>query len=399
MANGKPARGHLQSAVLRYGVAVLSVAAALLVTLLLHPDALVAPVFFLSIILSAWFGGTGPGLLAALLATLSLDYFFLPPIYRVDFNLANLPHVSVFFLSAVLVSSWSAARKRAETLLRQARDEQEAKVQERTADLKQANEKLQAEIAERGRAEEALDKAQTELAHLTRMMTMGELTASIAHEVNQPLTAVITNANACLRWLAGQSPNLDEAREAVSRIVRDGNRAGEVIRRIRALLKKTAPQKSPLDVNDVIREVIALAQGEVRRSRASLTAELADGLPPVLADRVQLQQVVLNLIINGIEAMSAVTGRSRHLLVRTRRDESGGVMVSVQDSGTGIEAQNIARLFDAFYTTKASGMGMGLSISRSIIEAHGGRLWAEANSGDGATFQFTLPADGSHHDN
>jgi C4-dicarboxylate-specific signal transduction histidine kinase len=380
-------------------VAVLSVAAALLVTLLLHPDALVAPVFFLSIILSAWFGGTGPGLLAALLATLSLDYFFLPPIYRVDFNLANLPHVSVFFLSAVLVSSWSAARKRAETLLRQARDEQEAKVQERTADLKQANEKLQAEIAERGRAEEALDKAQTELAHLTRMMTMGELTASIAHEVNQPLTAVITNANACLRWLAGQSPNLDEAREAVSRIVRDGNRAGEVIRRIRALLKKTAPQKSPLDVNDVIREVIALAQGEVRRSRASLTAELADGLPPVLADRVQLQQVVLNLIINGIEAMSAVTGRSRHLLVRTRRDESGGVMVSVQDSGTGIEAQNIARLFDAFYTTKASGMGMGLSISRSIIEAHGGRLWAEANSGDGATFQFTLPADGSHHDN
>ncbi|HJQ23794.1 MAG TPA: ATP-binding protein [Blastocatellia bacterium] len=378
-------------------MAVLSVAVALVVTLLLHPDALVAPVFFLAIILSAWFGGTGPGLLAALLATLILDYFFLPPLHRLDFAPANLPHVFVFFLSTVLVSSWSAARKRAETLLRQARDEQEAKVQERTADLKQANEKLQAEIAERERAEEALDHAQAELAHLTRMLTMGELTASIAHEVNQPLTAVITNANACLRWLAGQPPNLDEAREAVSRIVRDGNRASEVIKRIRALMMKTVPQKSPLDINDAIREVIALAQSEARRKAASLTADLTDGLPPVLADRVQLQQVVLNLIINGIEAMSSVTGRSRQLLVRTQSDGSSGVMVAVQDSGTGIAAQNLARLFDAFYTTKADGMGMGLSISRSIIEAHGGKLWAEASSGHGATFRFTLPADGSHH--
>jgi two-component system, LuxR family, sensor kinase FixL len=520
MSNIETARGRMTSAVLRYGLAVSSVAVALMFTFLLRPDGLVAPLFFLAIILTAWAGGKGPGLLAALLATLSIDYFFLEPIYHLKFDPAHLPQMLVFFVSAVLVSSWSAARKRAETLLRQARDEQEAKVQERTADLKQANENLQAEIADRKRveetlreraalldlthdtvfvrdlsdvitywnrgaeeqygwkreeatgqvthqltqtifpapleeinaellgtgrwegelihtkrdgtkvvvasrwslqhdaqgnplailetnnditerrqAEEALNKAQAELAHITRMMTMGELAASIAHEVNQPLTAVITNANACARWLSGQSPNLGEAREAISRIVRDGNRASEVIKRIRAMLKKTAPQKSHLDINEAIREIIALAQSEARRNRVLLTADLAAGLPPVLADRVQLQQVALNLIINGIEAMRSVTDRPRNLLVRTQRDESGHVMVSVQDSGTGIDPQNVDRLFDAFYTTKSEGMGMGLSISRSIIEAHGGQLWALANNGHGATLQFTLPANGGNHHN
>jgi PAS domain S-box-containing protein len=255
------------------------------------------------------------------------------------------------------------------------------------------------DITERKRAEDGLQKAQTELAHLTRVMTMGELAASIAHEVNQPLTAVITNAHACSRWLSGQRPNFDEAREAVGRIVRDGNRASEVIQRIRSLLKKTAPQKSPLDINEVIREVIALTAGELRRKSVYLKTDLAENLAPVFADRVQLQQVVLNLIINGVEAMGTVTGRSRDLLVRAQRDELGGVTVSVQDSGDGIDPQNIERLFDAFYTTKAEGMGMGLSVSRSIIEAHGGRLWAASDGGHGATIQFTLPADeGNRHD-
>jgi signal transduction histidine kinase len=255
------------------------------------------------------------------------------------------------------------------------------------------------DITERKRAEDGLQKAQTELAHLTRVMTMGELAASIAHEVNQPLTAVITNAHACSRWLSGQRPNFDEAREAVGRIVRDGNRASEVIQRIRSLLKKTAPQKSPLDINEVIREVIALTAGELRRKSVYLKTDLAENLAPVFADRVQLQQVVLNLIINGVEAMGTVTGRSRDLRVRAQRDELGGVTVSVQDSGDGIDPQNIERLFDAFYTTKAEGMGMGLSVSRSIIEAHGGRLWAASDGGHGATIQFTLPADeGDRHD-
>jgi signal transduction histidine kinase len=255
------------------------------------------------------------------------------------------------------------------------------------------------DITERKRAEESLAEAQAELAHLTRMMTMGELAASIAHEVNQPLTAIITNANASLRLLAARPPDLGEAREAIHCIVSDGNRASEVIKRIRALLKKTPPQKTPLNINEAIGEVIALAQAEVRRNRVALTADLTADLPPVLADRVQLQQVLLNLMLNGIEAMHAVTDRPRTLLVRTQRDEAGQLTVAVQDSGMGIQPQNMGRLFDAFYTTKAEGMGMGLAISRSIIEAHGGRLWAEANSGYGATFQFTLPANVRNHHN
>jgi PAS domain S-box-containing protein len=250
------------------------------------------------------------------------------------------------------------------------------------------------DITERKRAEEALQKAQAELAHVTRVTTMGELTSSIAHEVNQPLTAIVTNANAALRWLAGQPPNLEEVRETVGRIVRDGHRASEVVGRVRALFKKTATDKSRLDVNDLIQDSVAIVPREVRKNRVLLRTELTDDLPHVLGDRVQLQQVLLNLIINGIEAMSTVTGRPRELLVRTQRDESDWVIVSVRDSGVGIDPQNTDRLFDAFFTTKAEGMGMGLSVSRSIIEAHGGRLWAESNGGHGATLQFTLPADG-----
>jgi PAS domain S-box-containing protein len=245
-------------------------------------------------------------------------------------------------------------------------------------------------ITERKRAEEALQKAQAELSHVTRVTTMGELTSSIAHEVNQPLTAIVTNGNACLRWLASEPPNLDEARESVGRIIREGHRAGEVITRIRSLVKKSTPEKARLNINDLIREVVALVHPELLRKQVLLRTELATDLPSVLGDRVQLQQVLLNLSLNGIEAMSAVTDRPRKLLIRSQRHGLECVLVTVQDSGVGIEAQNFAQLFDAFFTTKADGMGMGLSISRSIIEAHGGRLWASANSGNGATFQFTL---------
>jgi PAS domain S-box-containing protein len=799
--SGTPARRFVSVAG-KYGLAVVSVTAAYILTLLLRPDGLVTPVFFLAIILSAWVGGIGPGMLAALLATVAVDYFFLDPLHSLKFDLVHLPQLTVFFVSAALISSWSATRKRAETLLRQARDEQEAKVQERTADLRQANEQLQAEISvrrrmeedlreraslldlthdtvfvrdmndvitywnrgaaelygwtreeavgqvshdlmrtvfpapleeineqllrtgrwegelvhtkrdgaqvvvasrwslqrdaqgepvailetnnditerrraeetlreseeqwravfennptmyfmvdadgttlsvnpfgaehlgyavgelvgspvlnvfygpdrggvqgnvavcfdnlnrsinwearkvrkdgtviwvretaravllknrpvvlvaceditelkraeealresegryryifqaagvsiweedfsqvnaaidelkaqgvtdfrqyfdghpefvrraltmvkvidvndatvklfggrskdgllgsldgvflpeteevftgellalaegktffeaetalrtlsgerlavlftitfppepaklnsvlvtimditERKRAEEALQKAQAELAHVTRVTTMGELTSSIAHEVNQPLAAIVTNANATLRWLATEPPNLEEARESVGRIVRDGHRASEVIGRVRALFKKAATDKARLDVNDLIRDSAALVHGELRRNRVALRTELAEGLPPVVGDRVQLQQVLLNLIINAVEAMGAVKG-PRDLLVRTHGDESGAVLVSVRDSGVGLDPQSSDKLFDAFYTTKPEGMGMGLSVSRSIIEAHGGRLWAASDGRAGATFQFTLPAGGGGHD-
>ena len=249
---------------------------------------------------------------------------------------------------------------------------------------------LREQLTERKQAEEALRDAQAELAHVTRVMTMGELTASIAHEINQPLAAVVTNANAGLRWLAGPIPNLSEAREALARITRDGKRASDVIGRIRALVKKSSTEKAGLDLNEAIQEVVVLVQSEIQKSEVTLQMELAIDLPQILGNRVQLQQVILNLVMNGIEAMSAVTDRSRDLLIRSCKYESDEVLVAAQDSGIGIDSQNLEKIFDAFYTTKSQGMGMGLAISRSIVESHGGRLWAVPNIGPGATFQFTL---------
>lgn len=248
------------------------------------------------------------------------------------------------------------------------------------------------DIEDRKRAEEALQKTQAELAHVTRVTTMGALTSSIAHEVNQPLAAVVTNANAALRWLASHPPNVDETRETLERIVRDGHRAGEVIARVRALLKKTATVTAEVDLNGLIEDSVALVQGEVRSQRISLRTELAQDLPPVEGDRIQLQQVILNLVMNGIESMKKVAERPRELQIRSRLDASGCVLVAVQDAGVGLEPQDAERVFEAFYTTKAEGLGMGLAICRSIIEAHGGRLWAEANEPWGAVFQFTLPS-------
>jgi signal transduction histidine kinase len=240
------------------------------------------------------------------------------------------------------------------------------------------------------RAEEALRQAQAELAHVTRVTTMGELTASIAHEVNQPLAAVIANANASLRWLAAATPNLDEAREALLRIVRDGKRASDVITRIRTLVQKTDPEKTRLDINQTVQEVVLLMHNEAVRKGVTLRIDLAADVPPVLGDRVQLQQVILNLVMNGIEAMNTVADRPREMVIRSSAQESDNVLLAVQDSGIGIDPRNLDKIFDTFYTTKPQGMGMGLAISRSIVENHGGKLWAVPNDGPGATFQFTL---------
>jgi PAS domain S-box-containing protein len=254
------------------------------------------------------------------------------------------------------------------------------------------------DITERKQTEERLRAseqrfldAQMELARVTRVTTMGELTASIAHEVNQPLAAVRANAEACLRWLDRPTPDLDAARQSVGWVISDSNRASEVIRRVRTLTKKSDIEMVPLDVNDVVMETIALVQRELISHQVSLRTELASPLPMVLGDRVQLQQVIINLVMNGIQAMQSVTDRSRELVIRSGRDETRQVIVSVTDCGTGISGENASRLFNPFFTTKSSGMGMGLSISRSIMEGHGGRLWATANVPHGATFQFILP--------
>jgi PAS domain S-box-containing protein len=496
-------------------LAVASVAVALGITEALEPrTTLRTPLFYIAIIGSAWFGGIGPGLLALVLSTLAVGYYFAPGSQPPVSNLDTRPFLVLFSLSGLIACWISVQRRRAEQALKRVRDELERRVEERTSDLRRASEGLKAEIAERKRsqdilreradlldlthdtvfvrdinnvitfwnrgaealygwrreeavgqvshdlmqtvfptplekimgelnsagrwegelihtrrdgtqvvvasrwalqlddqgktiavletnnditerkrAEEALHKAQTELAHVTRVATLGEMSASIAHEINQPLGAVVNNASACLRWLAGQTPNLEEARKSAANIVRDGHRAGEIIGRIRALAKKAPPRKDWLDINEAILEVIALARSQAQNSRVSLQTQLSKEVPLILGDRIQLQQVILNLIINAIEALSGVGDGPRELEVGSGKHEPRGVLVTVRDSGPGLDPQSLDHLFTAFYTTKPQGMGMGLAISRSIIEAHGGRLWATANEHRGATFQFTLPAD------
>ena len=275
-------------------------------------------------------------------------------------------HAATAFRSANLIHE----RRRAEEEVRKARDELEMKVMERTAELQ---------------------RTMAELTHMNRVVTLGEMTASIAHEVNQPLSGISSNAEACLRWLDRGTPNLDAARRSVEWIINDCNRAGEVIQRVRALAKRTDIQKAPLHINDIVDEVISLVQREMFDHRVSLRKELASTLPMVFVDRIQLQQVIINLVINGIEAMQAVTDRPRELTIRSCQDGATQVLVTVKDCGVGISAENADRLFGAFFTTKPSGTGMGLSIGRSIIEAHGGRLWAESNLPHGAAFHFALP--------
>jgi len=236
-------------------------------------------------------------------------------------------------------------------------------------------------------------RAQAELAHVNRVATMGQLTASIAHEVNQPIGAAVTNAEAALRWLRANPPDLDEVRQALARIVENGKRASDVIGRIRALVRKAPQHTSRFDLNDAIRDVIALSRSEVLRHGVALHSELATDLPAVAGDRVQLQQVILNLIINAVEAMSSLDQGPRELLITTKPHASVGALVAVRDSGPGLDPRTVDRLFEAFYTTKPDGMGMGLAICRSIIEAHAGQMWATSNEPRGAVFQFTLFAD------
>jgi C4-dicarboxylate-specific signal transduction histidine kinase len=246
-------------------------------------------------------------------------------------------------------------------------------------------------LSEQKRAEEALREAQTELTRTARLTMMGELTASIAHEINQPIAAIIMNGSAGLRWLNGDKPDVEEARSALTRLVRDGKRAGNVIRGLRALVQKSVPEMAKFDINDAIQEILALTRSELQRQQVSAHADLFPHHTLVMGDRVQLQQVLLNLIKNAAEAMSAITDRAKMLEIRGQITESGEALITIEDTGAGLDPMTADRIFERFFTTKPTGMGMGLSICRSIIEAHGGRLWASARSPHGTAFQFTVP--------
>jgi C4-dicarboxylate-specific signal transduction histidine kinase len=240
-------------------------------------------------------------------------------------------------------------------------------------------------------AEEALSRARSELAHVSRLTTLSALTASIAHEINQPLAGIITNASTCLRMLDAEPPNLEGAKATAQRTIRDGNRTFDVIQRLRALFEKKTAAHEPMDINDAARDVIAFSTAELHRARVALRLDLDNTLPAVTGDRVQLQQVILNLLLNGADAMSEVEDRPRDLIVTTEAEKDGRVRLSVRDVGVGVQPDATEKLFEAFHTTKPNGMGIGLAISRSIIESHEGRLWAEPNDGPGATFVFSIP--------
>jgi C4-dicarboxylate-specific signal transduction histidine kinase len=336
------------------------------------------------------------GLTAVALSVLAFAYYFLLPTHTLAVNLNEAPRLVLFAASALVVGALAAAQRSATESLRRARDDLAEKVKE----LRRTNEALHTENAERMRAESALQKAQAELAHMTRLTTMGELTASIAHEVNQPLTAMLNNANACITLLPKDAPDLGEVREALGEIIEDANRASDVITRVRQLAKKAPIEKLLLDPSDVVKDVLALARYESAARRITIRTDLAKDLPLVSGDRVQLQQVLLNLVMNGMDAMNSVEEQKRILLVLGKHDATAGtpaVLLCVQDAGIGLKAEEMDRLFEAFYSTKPEGMGMGLAISRSIIEAHGGRLWVEPNQGPGATFMISLPAAGRNN--
>ena len=363
--------GPTRSLIRRCGIALLFVVVAFVPTLLLqrlfpYPFLFL---FFGAVMASAWFGGTAAGLFAVMLSTVLVEYFFVPPFYYFSISTTAEAYFAAFVACAFAASWLSSAKKRSEEALKEALDQLEVRVSERTAELM---------------------KTQTELANLSQVLSMGELTASIAHEINQPLTAVVTHGHACVEWLSANPPNLEKAQQTVQRIIQDGTRAGAVLSRIRALFKKEAPAKDWLDINEVIHELTTFLRDDALRRRIAIRTDLVPGLQKIKADRVQLQQVVLNLMMNGMDAMAQTSDRAKELLVSARGDESE-IVVRVEDSGMGLDAEADDKIFNPFFTTKPHGIGMGLSISRSIIESHEGRLWASPRPSGGAIFQFTLP--------
>ncbi len=350
------------SKLLRYGLATISCGIALAVA---WPIDAPASCFLLAVTVSSLFGGLGPSLLSVGLSALAFGYFFLGRTLPPAVEPAVFLRFAVFLVASSLITGLMEIKRRVEQ--------------------------------SRNRAEEALRQAQSDLAHVSRVTTMGELTASLAHEVNQPIAAAVTDANTCLRWLNRDHPNVEEAREAASRTVKDATRAAEIISRTRLLFKKGTPQWELVDVNDIIRDMVALMRNEITRHSISVRSELAEDTPQITGDRLQLQQVLMNLMVNAIDAMKDANG-TRELAIKSQRTDNEQLMVSISDTGVGLPPEQADKIFDAFFTTKPHGTGMGLRISRSIVESHGGRLWAADNSPRGASFHLTLPMGAEAHE-
>jgi C4-dicarboxylate-specific signal transduction histidine kinase len=383
-----------RSAVRSYAISTVLVAVALGLTVMVR-DVLPYPflyLFFAAVMASAWIGGTIVGLYSVVISALVVAYYIVPPFDAFWMTATDAEYFSVFVI-CVLVASWvSSAKKRTEEALTDARDQLEYRVGVRTAELRKSNEELRRSIEEHRKAQQALMNTQAELAHLSRVFTMGELTTSIAHEVNQPLTAVVTQGHACVEWLSANPPELTEARESAQRIIQDGTRAGRILGHIRSLVKKDVPERGLLNMNEVIQELTLFLHGEALNQRVSLQMDLDENLPRVRGDRVQLQQVVLNLIMNGMEAMRGMNGGTKEIVIRTRRDDDAkGIRIVVEDCGIGLSAEIADKVFQPFFTTKEQGIGMGLSISRTIVESHAGHIWATPRAERGAVFQFTIP--------
>jgi len=338
----------------RYGLAAISCGVALV---LAWPIDAPSSCFLLAVTASSLFGGLGPGLLSVALTALAFEHFFLWRTFPPAHETATFLRFAVFIIATLLITALMELKRRVE--------------QSRT------------------RAQEALRLAQSDLAHVNRVTTMGELTASLAHEVNQPIAAAVTDANTCLRWLTRDQPDVEEAREAASRVVKDATRAAEIISRVRLTFTKNTPQRELVDVNEVIKEMIVLLRNEASRYSISVRTELSD-IPQIMGDRVQLQQVMMNLMLNAIDAMKNVEG-TRELVIKSQGLEDEQLVLVVSDTGVGLPPQQADQIFNAFFTTKSHGTGMGLRISRSIVESHGGRLWAAENSPRGASFYLTLP--------
>ena len=371
----------------RYGFAFLVIGSTLILSKLITPHfTFPGTLYLFAVMLSVWVGGVGPGLLASVLSTLAfqidLRHSLVP-------TLREMPTLVVVFLSNILIALVSIAQRSAKESLTRARDDLKRTVE----DLQRSNEALQAESRERKQTQEALSQTQADLARASRLSSMGELTASVAHEVSQPIAATIMDATTCLRWLSRDQPNLEQARAAAARIAQDGKRASEILGRVRMLFKKGTMQRQSVDLNELIREMVLLLHSEATQFAVSARTELAADLPQVLGDRVQLQQVLMNLMMNSIDAMKEVNG-THELTVQSQRGEDGQVLISVTDTGIGLPPQQADKIFDAFFTTKPHGTGIGLRISRSIVGAHGGRLWAADHPPRGARFSFTLPING-----